>query len=79
MVKLNQAAAAIDRFIKSLDGTVAASPIQYWIIIQIINKTANITSKRIILQLVHEYVVPPHWRARSRQMIEGKKTKRKPD
>lgn len=37
-----------------------------------IAKTTNSTKRRMTLQFDHEYVVPPHWRAKTKHTMDGR-------
>ena len=55
-------------------GTVARSPMRNWIYMKMPMRIPPRIKRTMMRALSHEYVVPPHCRARSRQTIPGRKT-----
>jgi len=56
-------------------GTVAVSCFLDWTAIKAISRTPKITSNVTIRPSFQGYVDPPHWRARRRHTIQGRKHK----
>lgn len=56
-------------------GTVALGPIRNWMNMKRARRMNARMNKMIIRAEDHAYVVPPHWRARRRQTIPGRKTR----
>ena len=52
-------------------GMVAESCFQNWMQVKMLIKTPKTTKRAMIRPLPHAYLVPPHWRASSRQMMAG--------
>ena len=69
----NVAAAHIDRFIIIFGGMVAVSCFQNWMTMKVMIKILKKQNRRIIRQLFHGYLVPPHCRASSNEIIAGMK------
>lgn len=54
-------------------GTVALTPLRYWMTLKPRRKTPEKTKREIILAEDQAYWKPPHWRARRRQTMPGMK------
>lgn len=70
----NQAEPYTLRFKKIRGGTVAFSCDFHWMKMKAIAKSPLRTSRAMMRALPQLYLLPPHCRARSRQMMQGKKT-----
>jgi hypothetical protein len=56
------------------NGTVALSPFQNWIPMNMEMRMPKMTKSRMMRQLDQGYLEPPHWRASRRQIMPGMKT-----
>lgn len=75
MQKKNNIPKAMERCLMIRGGTVPLSPSRTWTYIHIARSTAKSTSSSTIRQLPQVYLLPPHWRAKSKHIIQGTSTR----